>query len=616
VPYNPRTGKRGDSTDPATFADYTTALAASWEYDGIVVGVFGNLAVIDIDGCVDERIVTSPVARDVIDIMDCYTEVSPSCGGLRLIAKATGFKFDKKLYYIHNQKLGMEVYIAGATSKFLTVTGDVLNVAGLEERGSQLEAVVAKYMKRPAALDLGAVEAEPYLSDEEIMQKAPYAANGEKFQRLWSGDTSGYASQSDADFALMGLLAFWCGKSPEQMERLFGRSALGQRDKWEREDYRNITIANAINGCRAVYKPDYGRTDAAADFYDGGKAACLTKLARDIRSREVPWVIEGVLIAGALTGIQGLPGSGKSFLCCEIAVKTANGGEFPRADGTMMKLPPGNVLLANFDDALEFGVKPRLEAMGLTAEGAGRIHFLDPVAAAGITFDDPRLTKVFDDVKPVLAIFDTLQHFVGGKVDLHRANETNAAMSQLKLLAEKHRTAVVIVQHISKNAASGNGGASVLWGVGSIALNGLFRAVWTVGKVQGEDETLRAAVSSKNNLLPYVPAALTYSLSQNEGFQWRGVNRDITARDLVRGDNDKNTRGRPAGQRDEAGDFIFNTLMFGKVKASEVFRAAEDEGFSARTIKRAKSRLGVRTFQEGREWYWDIPPERQGANNH
>ena len=28
--------------------------------------------------------------------------------------------------------------------------------------------------------------------------------------------------------------------------------------------------------------------------------------------------------------------------------------------------------MANFDDALEFGIKPRLEALGLTAEGAKR----------------------------------------------------------------------------------------------------------------------------------------------------------------------------------------------------------------------------------------------------
>lgn len=28
-------------------------------------------------------------------------------------------------------------------------------------------------------------------------------------RRLWAGDTTGYASSSEADFALAGILAFW-----------------------------------------------------------------------------------------------------------------------------------------------------------------------------------------------------------------------------------------------------------------------------------------------------------------------------------------------------------------------------------------------------------------------
>ena len=47
--------------------------------------------------------------------------------------------------------------------------------------------------------------------------------------------------------------------------------------------------------------------------------------------------------------------------------------------------------------------------------------------------------------------------------------------------------------------------------------------------------------------------------------------------------------------------------MFGKVKASIIYDKANLIGLSERTLQRAKARLGVRTFKEGREWYWDIP---------
>ena len=37
-----------------------------------------------------------------------------------------GFQYDKARYYINNQKIGLEVYIAGCTNKFVTLTGNVL----------------------------------------------------------------------------------------------------------------------------------------------------------------------------------------------------------------------------------------------------------------------------------------------------------------------------------------------------------------------------------------------------------------------------------------------------------------------------------------------------------
>lgn len=65
--------------------------------------------------------------------------------------------------------------------------------------------------------------------------------------------------------------------------------------------------------------------------------------------------------------------------------------------------------------------------------------------------------------------------------------------------------------------------------------------------------------------------------------------REITARDLIRGDYDTDFRGRPSEQRSEAQEFILNALTFGKMKALNVFEEAKSEGISERTLKRAKS---------------------------
>lgn len=491
----------------------------------------------------DHRKECDPINADLNEHFQTYAENSPSKNGRHWIFKCdtSGIKNqDGKLdscYYCKNPNNDLEIYFGGMTNRFLTFTGDVVSDLSIVDCTKAVQWFLDKYMLRPALPDVPDIVPCAYLTIEEGISKALKSKNGDKFHKVWYGDTSDYNSPSEADMYLAGRLAFWFGCDYNLMEEAFSQSGLGQRDKWNRDDYRKRTLSKAIQGCREIYTPDYGKGSAAEDFSEKEArkvAHSLIRPALNVKSRAVPWLIEGFLIKGSTTGIQGLPGSGKSFLTCKTAVEIANGGEFPKADGTMIKLNPGRVLMANFDDALEFGIKPRLETLGLTAEGSKRIFFLDPVTANGITFDDKRLAAVFEECRPSLAIFDTLQHFIGGKVDLHRANETNTAMAQLKLLAEKYNTAVIIVQHISKNAAGGNGGASVLWGLGSTAINGLFRSVWTVGKVKGEDETLRAAVSSKNNLLPYVPAALQYSLSQSDGFQWRGVSHEITARDLIR----------------------------------------------------------------------------------
>ena len=91
------------------------------------------------------------------------------------------------------------------------------------------------------------------ISDQELIEKAKNAKNGAKFTALWSGDTSFYASQSEADLALCCLLAFWTGGDYERIDRLFRQSGL-YREKWERDDYREQTIHKAYENTTEFYE--------------------------------------------------------------------------------------------------------------------------------------------------------------------------------------------------------------------------------------------------------------------------------------------------------------------------------------------------------------------------
>src|SRR5262249_2719907 len=136
----------------------------------------------------------------------------------------------------------VEVYSDG---RFLTVTGHALpgSPAAVEDRAGEVAALHAELFgqpkapapPRPAPAPLG-------LAAHQMVERASRAVNGPKFTSLWAGSTAGYDSASEADLALVDLLAFWTGPDPGRIDRLFRASGL-MREKWQRPDYRDRTIA-------------------------------------------------------------------------------------------------------------------------------------------------------------------------------------------------------------------------------------------------------------------------------------------------------------------------------------------------------------------------------------
>jgi putative DNA primase/helicase len=105
------------------------------------------------------------------------------------------------------------------------------------------------------------------VADGELLELAMQAKNGEKFSRLWRGDTSDYAGdESRADLALCSLLAFWTDGDTEGMDRLFRQSGL-MRDKWNRRDYRERTFMKVLEGKTEFYQPG----DVASVKVNGSK---------------------------------------------------------------------------------------------------------------------------------------------------------------------------------------------------------------------------------------------------------------------------------------------------------------------------------------------------------
>lgn len=293
IPYNPHTGGKAQSNNPSTFTTLTKAEEAQAQYSGIGVGVFDDLGAIDIDHCLDESGSLSEMAQDIVGIAvsaGAYVERSPRKTGIRILFWLPGFQYDKKRHFINCRKIGLEVYVAGSTNRFLTVTGDTLHGCDtMPDFSAGLQEIIDRYMMRasqPIAQESQeGTRAALTFTDGEIVRKAEKATNGRKFTALMAGDTAGYESQSEADLGLLNLLAFWTGRDAGQMDRIYRTSGL-MRDKWDRAQsgstYGALQIEKAISECKEVYNPSEFRKKQLADVQTGGVIIKSSKRAEEI----------------------------------------------------------------------------------------------------------------------------------------------------------------------------------------------------------------------------------------------------------------------------------------------------------------------------------------------
>lgn len=278
VPYKPGTNQKAQTNNPDTFSDFTDAMKAyaMGGYDGIGIRVASGIGAIDIDHCIREDGTLNDVAASVLGIFkDAYFERSPSGSGLRGFFQVDAdYIFDKTVYYINNRTHGLEVYLPGATNRFVTVTGNQYRSGSVPHDMAALQTVLDTFMKRKSQVSNSHIEPCSYLSDEQVLEHARASANGERFMDYYNGDWRKYFdNQSDADMGFVSMLCFWCGCDEEQIDRIFRSSGM-MRPKWDRRQagttYGAITIRNAVASCSSIYLPvdAAALTDAEDDFED------------------------------------------------------------------------------------------------------------------------------------------------------------------------------------------------------------------------------------------------------------------------------------------------------------------------------------------------------------
>jgi hypothetical protein len=255
-PIDASTGLPTDKTDPKNWLTFKEAERRSKNCtDGSIAGpgfyLNGNgLVAVDVDNCVNGSTIT-PWAAGILKRLNSYSEYTPSGNGLRVWVKSsleiTGRKRKRPKH-----KDDIELYAKGG---YCTVTG--FHIEGtpttIEDRDEEIRGLYEEvFGGNGKPLQQKNEPSSCSLSDEEVIKKATTARNGDKFRRLWNGDTSDYVSPSEADEALCCLLAFWVGNDPARINALFRKSGL-YRTKWDRHNYAARTIQKAISLTTETY---------------------------------------------------------------------------------------------------------------------------------------------------------------------------------------------------------------------------------------------------------------------------------------------------------------------------------------------------------------------------
>ena len=272
MPFNPITGKAAASNKPDTWTDYATAADALERYGytglGFMFSKDDGLVGVDIDNCYDPKTKTfNEIAKAIIARQPTYMEFSPSGTGIHLFYKGKMPGVGNK-----NTKTGVEMY---EHTRYFTMTGKKLDcsVDSIAVDNDTLKWIHETYIRMPKNKKRKSKKSAPVkLSDDELLELARNAENGEAFEKLWNGQwQETYASQSEADMALCCKLAFWSNKDKQQMDRLFRQSGL-YREKWDTKHHANgatygeETLKKAIEATENTYSPG---NDTAIFEYDG-----------------------------------------------------------------------------------------------------------------------------------------------------------------------------------------------------------------------------------------------------------------------------------------------------------------------------------------------------------
>lgn len=293
-----------------------------------------------------------------------------------------------------------------------------------------------------------------------------------------------------------------------------------------------------------------------------------------VEYEEPEYLTKPYIPLGKTTIIQADSGVGKTALACKLAACVSRGS--PMQAAPCMQ---GKVLMLSVEDD-PATLRGRIEASG---GDVSQCAFFDN--AHELTFTSEIIERMVTNHRIKLLIFDPLQAFLGGKTDMHRANETRPIMAHLAAMAKRTGCAVVIISHMSKGTA---GGKAIYRALGSVDIPAATRSVLYVERnPQDEDQCVMVHIKSSN---AKPGQAILYRIGERGGVAWEGYS-SLTVKDL-----EVQAERQAKGVDYEDDPLVQVVTMIHKENPGGVFLSWEQMDHYANTV------LGYFPCESGQEW--------------
>lgn len=304
----------------------------------------------------------------------------------------------------------------------------------------------------------------------------------------------------------------------------------------------------------------------------------------DLALPEIEWVWERWLPRGMLTVLGAMPSAGKSYVALDLAARVIAGASFP--DQTPVT-EPGPVIYVDAENV------PQIHSQRATAWGMDRsqLYLMGPAENRLMVdfsrhYDQDRLVEWAWAKQPALIVVDSLAS-ISTKGE-NNVEDVRGIFTFLSRVALEYNCGMLLIHHLRKPGVQLPPPRPLTFHElrGSSHITALSRSIiglhWVqTGPQQNLNDPRRMQVL-KTNLCCY-PQAI--------GVNFRPMPNDPEVAEIVYGEPPQAYQ-QPT-KREECQTWLMDVLAkYGELRPAELVEMAQEEGFSERTVYRARSKLG------------------------